>query len=139
MNRPIKFRAWDNVNKKWLLGYDIPNLGGFHIDGECLMMGAWSQVLERTVAGEFGEHGEELKIMQSTGLKDKNGVEIFEGDLMECNYCKDDCGQVVWGSSIPGFRIKWEETCCANARLTRIDDWATIVGNIYQNPELLGS
>ncbi len=34
MSRQIKFRAWDNKDKKWLLGYEYPNLGGFSMFGE---------------------------------------------------------------------------------------------------------
>lgn len=39
--REIRYRAWDSVNKEWLFGYNSPNLGGFSMFGEVVLMGEW--------------------------------------------------------------------------------------------------
>ncbi len=69
--REIKFRAWDDLKKTWLLGYELPMLGGFSIVGETMMMGEWAAVLSQMLHGDFGENGERLKVMQFIGLHDK--------------------------------------------------------------------
>jgi uncharacterized phage protein (TIGR01671 family) len=119
--REIKFRAWNEVSKKWDLSTQnfIRLVDGVYYFGNANM------------------EGFPLKIMQYTGLKDKNGKEIYEGDVIACNYCDNDHGEVYWNKSGADFRIRWKDDCCANARLTRIDNWCAVIGNIYENPKLL--
>ena len=45
----LKFRAYDNKAKEWLLGYEYPNLGGFSMFGECMLMGEWSAIVNRFI------------------------------------------------------------------------------------------
>jgi uncharacterized phage protein (TIGR01671 family) len=82
-------------------------------------------------------------LMQYTGLKDKNGVEIYEGDILknpdqgELEYHEDPInGQVVWWNLL-GWTLAnkdgsiWEDVdYLANYELE-------VIGNIYENPELL--
>ena len=85
-----------------------------------------------------------IEIMQYTGLKDKNGKEIYEGDIVEYNVDNKfiDIILVKWGKvefsflrKYKRFRNKgWQRTTYQG-----IDKYGKVIGNIYDNPELLES
>ena len=81
---------------------------------------------------------DKYELMQSTGLKDKNGVEIFEGDLVEHddNLNGDwetfEACEVVYDKDYAQFCFKWD----AGNFLTDYRN-LNVIGNIYENPELL--
>ncbi|EGO2730832.1 DNA-packaging protein [Enterococcus faecalis] len=70
-------------------------------------------------------------LMQSTGLKDKNGVEIFEGDIGWDDH-QEVHGQVIFENG--AFKYEWENI---SEDLFEVTDDIEIVGNIYENSELL--
>lgn len=109
--RTIKFRVWDTDSKKMLtpIGFDLQSL----IDGEDYA----------TLEG--------CEIMQFTGLLDKNGKEIYEGDIIEWKKPAQESTNSSWGIG----EIKWNNTgfYIPGAGL----DFTEIIGNIYQNPDLL--
>ena len=86
---------------------------------------------------------EEIELMQSTGLRDKNGVEIFEGDVVSVrNHPFQKTEKSGAGIEIDGdYAISWNEGdltwCAGNLLLARLKPYVTVAGNIYENPELL--
>lgn len=86
---------------------------------------------------------------QYTGLKDRNGVKIFEGDIVSgTEYSSKRIGVIVWIDSISGFGVRYrerqDETAWENSSILKCisagkcDEFsAEVIGNIYDNPELL--
>ena len=118
--REYRFRAWDAISKT--MHYDIICRGA-----------AWNQILSHGGAG-----------MQYTWLEDVNGVDIWEGDIIKTEHEEDVyCYQVIFcGGS---FDVNDPSCCkhCENGTAshgslndTRIRP-TEVVGNIYENPELL--
>ena len=139
--REIKFRAWSKSGKFWI------NLNGFDIVFiECELKGSVYCVYEQGVIESYPI--EDVELMQYTGLKDKNGKEIYEGDMLNrISYPPDKSGNY---DSVPSFRkdnmiqVGFNDGCFTGdgAHLWRfISDGAKtdyeIIGNIHENPELI--
>ena len=122
--REFKFRAWDNEYKYMNYKVLVGNVWDTDINYTAHAM--WIEpkyVSYKKEAGwcHFDEHSN-IKLMQYTGLKDKNGIEIYEGDIV---YLSEK------GLTEIAFPfIELYQACYEN-------DIGNIVGNIYENPELL--
>jgi uncharacterized phage protein (TIGR01671 family) len=142
-NRDIKFRAWDNHEKKWLMGYEYPNLGGFSMFGECMLFEEWSNVLNKFILQQRDRKYDDLKLMQYSGENDKTGKLIYESDIVKCGY---GTGVVIFHAGC--FMVEWiddkesemEFLFSRKGRSAR-DEYESfeIIGNIYQHPNLLKS
>lgn len=124
--REIKFRAWDGGKMR------LPE----YSDDEDFLITSSGEIKYLHEVG-YERHNfvdyrkDNWVLMQYTGLKDKNGKEIYEGDILEHN---------LWGKTV----IVWEhamfrgqggeiDVTLADHQLQR----SRIIGNIYENPELL--
>jgi len=139
--REIKFRAWDKKNNCW-------------VDPQ------YSIYPEYMLGGFIDMHiGAGIELMQYTGLKDKNGKEIYEGDILDVKFRGGYVERISWKGppdarafvfwDFSAFRLK-----CKGAQDERYADWtdtdgyfdpmlemershSEVIGNIYENPELL--
>jgi uncharacterized phage protein (TIGR01671 family) len=138
--RPIKFRLWDDKEKKWIHG---PNkdesLDGCNILGEIILFGEWAPVnIERL---------NDLVVLQFTGLKDRNGKPIFEGDILASRVNEKPCNYLVeWNEhrgNYVGFVLRpvMKDPPRITFHIHDFQMWMEegfeVIGNIYDNPELL--
>ena len=83
----------------------------------------------------FYERNKNYKIMQYTGLKDKNGVEIYEGDIVKIKcYDKNFIGKVVFNTAHLEYQLIDKDNFYSEI-WDKLEP--EVIGNIYDNPELL--
>lgn len=125
-----KFRAYDGGSLSCMYQPDEVMVGNGDI---------WI-IDEDSDAGEWIVNND-LNLMQSTGLKDKNGKEIFEGDILACK--TDDeviNANVFWDEEHALFMFESKKYNEQELLAELVEDNTypfEIIGNIYENPELL--
>lgn len=127
--REIKFRCWDKENKEML---DVEYL---HWD-DCTREFS----IRTTMYTDYFDI-EDMILMQYTGLKDKNGKEVYLGDILEYTFT-DYKGKKLWKEryiikeNISGWEMRKITKPREHRSLSLIKKYK-IIGNIYENPELL--
>ena len=146
MNREIKFRAWSTRDKLWCGAFSIHKSGLFseminaHIEEPqhiAIADAHWQDLSKENPDG--------IILMQFTGLKDKNGKEIYEGDVVRVGEFENDSDssihQVKWfgEEGYPAFDlVKWGGEANALSEISQGDNFeCEVIGNVYENPELL--
>ena len=118
-----KFRAWLNIEKKFG-GQEMCEVKGWDEEGLVMLYDA----------GDF--NWDEVDVMQSTGLKDKNGVEIYEGDILYFEpyetHFNDRVVEYIDGAYHGRLIINGYSKLLAECVYE-----TKVIGNIYENPELL--
>lgn len=129
MNREIKFRGKRIDKNEWLYGDLVENR--FILDGYCEDYDIYFDVKEGIIDGRLLEVNPKT-IGQYTGLKDKNGVEVYEGDKVMFDYewtKPDEIGVITWNKDTASFQIKGHIPSSSMKHLDRMK----VIGNIYEN------
>ena len=124
-----KFRAWHNelgrmmsIKNMWFQDSRIEEL----------------ELNDAVMNDHITAYPDEIELMQSTGLKDKNGKEIFEGDIVDYKGRK---AVIKWHGSYASFIYRFVDEL-----QERVSEWHPlflayyhfeIIGNIYENPQIL--
>jgi len=135
MKRELKFRAWCNTQK--VMVYDNEDFSYDYWDG---LSQSNVGMVNGLLAGEISEFHEYIWMLY-TGLKDKNGKEIFEGDIVKHFGQHDNEG--INSPHISIFEVQYLENMACFFPFNDLS-WGSIdsedyeiIGNIFENPELL--
>jgi uncharacterized phage protein (TIGR01671 family) len=139
MDRVIKFRAWNG--KKMVLQFDgIANIDSFNTSVEkqllvCIGGYSWGTA----------NWGKDCILMQFTGLHDKNGKEVFEGDVCKVqlpmggfwgDVKTEKTGVIEFNEDICAFIVRWEWSKNQHHIQINCDLDLEVIGNRFENPEL---
>lgn len=135
MNREIKFRAYDKDYERMTYFDDEDYLY------QCPFILRLEQVFKKDSNyddyedSEYKDVTDKLELMQYTGLHDKNGKEIYEGDIVYIA-SEDENAFILWDKETARYIIQFKGWCADFDNFYGKD--LEVVGNIYDNSELLG-
>lgn len=122
-NREIKFRVYNKKAKQWVHGpnYEV------NLFGEMILLGGFMQKISI-------EDLNECVPLQYTGLNDKNGKEIYEGDIIQ--FERWPITQPIKGTVI-FYETEYRIHSSTDSMYYNLSNTVEVVGNIFDNPELL--
>lgn len=117
--REIKFRAWNPFKQKMMIAYPLES---------------WFSACAEYQTNPYDKEPD-IIMLQFTGLTDKNGKEVYEGDILQWRNYR---GVVEYKQGVCQFMIHDEPSSQYPERGWRlIDKHNEIIGNLYENPELI--
>lgn len=119
-NREIKFRAWATESRKMI---DLKAITPLACDLGLLEHGD----------GLFIPFRKDIILMQFTGLKDKNGKEIYEGDILKYDYKKDTVTWETFNEAVEWSEMKDYVGFDIHTSMAHYE----VIGTVYENPELV--
>lgn len=130
MDRIIKFRAWDNENKEMLKVQELDFKDTFYNGRLAIRVEQYNDYFDL----------DDMILMQFIGLYDKNGKEIYEGDIVKFNLKSDSQGQ----PDIIGY-IEYQTIFCAYRIMSFKGSFALdyniknieVIGNVFDNKNLI--
>ncbi|MFJ8528513.1 YopX family protein [Bacillus sp. NPDC094106] len=127
----IEFRIWDELKKKM---WQPENVATLDFDSKC----AW--IKERYKGGHW-VYFKNAKLLQYTGFQDKNGIKIFDGDIIRVNRLTFDSSGPLPENLIIRFyngmfQLFRGGMCLHGLHLIYIED-GEVIGNVYENADLV--
>lgn len=139
MNDRFKFRVWDKIHKKYIycdfVGFCSVDKSGKGLKKIIFRPSGIDQLLNDGKI--FYANEEDVVIEQCTGLRDKNGKLLYEGDIIRHHY---DYGKVEWNYHHACFMLVFNDG--DNREFGEIDmdsKLFEVIGSVHENPELLES
>lgn len=125
MQDRFKIRAWNEETKSYFNPLD-PSVNGLVLSIQ-------------GISGNFDMYGQDLNsdkfiMEQCTGIKDKNGKLIYEGDIVETHDYTTEHSQIVFDK---GCYVLKSKDSAMYEHLSSYEEECKIIGNIHENPELL--
>ncbi len=137
--REILFRGKRTYNGEWIEGHLI-----WYEDGRARIIPSHTDIfcyeMDESIIQTVAHRVIPETVGQYTGLTDKNGAKIFEGDICR-KFKSGDCVSVAWHGTMAGY--VWSKRKENNryifdfGDLFRVSDKYEVIGNIHDNPELL--
>lgn len=144
--KEIKYRAWDNVEMKMYYTGEESDIH-FYFDSSGIVADRYFDSMVYTPEGDSYPTGdyerlEHLVYMQYTGLKDKNGVEIYDGDIVRISYMNPLIGKIAEDF----YKIETQDSSLVKMIHSSGEErWhrylylqykeVEIIGNVYENPD----
>lgn len=136
--REILFRGKSIMHGDWVYGYLNQHRGNIRYDcdcepiaDECYYINDWQAKIDNGMYGQDYKVDPET-VGQFTGLTDRNGVKIFEGDIV---LHKGECGLVGYSYDYGIFEVDFDYCFAGFIDISASN--CEVIGNIYDNPELL--